>query len=166
MVRHVPLRRNPKVYEDFFCSQAGHGLPVFIGGRSQKGRGLGSFFSGLGRMILPWLKTGGKALLREGVGTGLQVAQDALAGRNVGNAFRERTKEAGGRLLQGAVDHLTNNQSGSGVRRRRRKRTRAAPPGEPQRKRIKPQPKRRRTHKQNSNKNRRTKKRNYSDIFA
>ena len=99
MVKHSPLRRNPRVYEEYFCDQVGHGLPVFIGGHSQYGQGLGSFFSGLGRTILPWLKTGGKALLREGLGTGLQVAQDALAGRNIGDSFKEHAKEAGQRLL-------------------------------------------------------------------
>ena len=140
-MRHFPIRRNPRVYEDFFCAQAGHGLPVFIGGRSQHGHGLGSFFSGLGRTILPWIKTGGKALLREGLGTGLQVAQDALAGRNIGESFKEHAKEAGQRLLQGAVQHVVGNQSGSGIRRR------AAPPGEPHHKRVKHSPRRRQSHK-------------------
>lgn len=153
MVRHVPLRRNAKIYEDFYCNQAGHGLPVFVGGRSQRGRGLGSFFSGLGRTILPWLKTGGKALLREGIGTGLQVAQDALAGKNVGESFKEHAKEAGHRLLQGAVQHIAGNQSGSGIRRK----AIAAPPGEPLTKRIKRSVGRRRAHK---------KAKTYSDIFA
>ena len=154
MVRHVPLQRSPKVYEDFFCSQAGHGLPVFIGGRSQRGHGIGSFFSGLGRMVLPWIKTGGKALLREGVGTGLQVAQDALAGRNVGESFKEHAKEAGQRLLQGAVQHVAGNQSGSGKRKRK-----PAPPGEPVSEGIKRPFVIERAHKK-------LKKRKHSDIFS
>ena len=158
MVKHTPLHRSPKLYEDFYCSQNGHGFPVFVGGRSQRGHGLGSFFGGLGRMILPWIKTGGKALLREGVGTGLQVAQDALAGRNVAASFRDHAKEAGSRLLQGAAQHLANNQSGSGLRRKRRK---AAPPGEPSRKRIKPAPRRRRSHKSIKHG-----KKQFTDIFA
>lgn len=128
MVRHIPLRRSQKAYDAFFCQQAGHGLPVFMGSRSQRGRGLGSFLSGIGRMILPIFKTGGKALLREGALTGLQVARDALDGRNVGESFKEHAKESGKRLLYGAVDHLTGNQAGSGL---------GAPPGVPARKRIK-----------------------------
>lgn len=174
MVRHIPLHRNPKVYEDFYCNQNGQGLPVFIGGRSQGGRGIGSFFSGLGRMVLPWLKTGGKALLREGVGTGLHVANDALAGRNIGESFRDRAKESGRRLLQGAVDHVSTNQSGSGVKRRRR----YAPPGEPFYKRIKLANPRIRSHKKGrktkkrytgrrrSNKKTKKNKKKYSDIFG
>lgn len=111
-------------------------------------------------MVIPWLKTGGKALLREGVGTGLQVAQDTLAGRNVGESFREHAKEAGGRLLQGAVQHLASNQSGSGIGRKRRRFV-PAPPGEPARKRIKPTPRRRRAHKKTNKQQKR-----YSDIFT
>lgn len=154
MVRHTQLHRRPKVYEEFYCNQTGHGFPVFMGGRSQRGRGIGSFFSGLGRTILPWLKTGGKALLREGIGTGLQVAQDALAGRHVGESFKEHAKEAGQRLLTGAAEHLQGpGQSGSGYRRRPRKR--AAPPGEP----FKSQHSRaKRAHFQ--------KKKKHSDIFG
>lgn len=49
----------------FLCQQAGHGIPVFISGPSQRGRSIGSFFSGLGRMVLPWIRTGGKDLLPE-----------------------------------------------------------------------------------------------------
>ena len=163
MVKHTLLRRNPKLYEDFYCNQHGHGLPVFIGGRNQRGHGIGSFFSGLGRMVLPWLKTGGKALLREGVSTGLHVANDALAGRNIGESFKEHAKEAGHRLLQGAVEHLGQNQSGSGVRRRKRALSR--PPGEPFQKRIKPTHAASHKHSKACAKTKKNKPK-YSDIFA
>lgn len=83
-------------------------MPEFIGGQSQFGIGIGSFSSGFGRIVLPWLKTGGKALMREGLGTGLQIAQDALAGRNFGQSMRGRAKQAGQRLLHGAINHVTN----------------------------------------------------------
>lgn len=46
-------------------------------------------------MILPWLKTGGEALLREGVGIGLQVAQDKLGGRNVGDPLENIPRKPG-----------------------------------------------------------------------
>lgn len=165
MVRHIPLRRSQKAYEAFFSQQAGHGLPVFIGSRSQRGRGLGSFLSGLGRMILPILKTGGKALMREGALTGLQVARDALDGRNVSESFKEHARESGKRLLHGAVDHLAGNQAGSGL---------WVPPGQPARKRIKryvsrsrSQSKKRRQPRQKKNKKKRKKKtRSVTDIFG
>ena len=158
-MRLTPLHRDPDLYEKYYCSQHGNGLPsgipVFMGSRSQKGRGLGSFFGGLGRMALPWLQTSGKALLREGLGTGMRVAQDALAGRNIGEAFRDRAKEAGQRLLQSAVEHMDTNQSGSGLRRQ----VRGSPPGEPLRKRVKLNHSHRRAHSV-------TKRAKYSDIFT
>lgn len=157
MVRHIPLRRNLKAYEAFFGQQAGHGLPVFIGSRSQRGRGLGSFLSGIGRMILPIFKTGGKALLREGALTGLQVAKDALDGRNVSDSFKQHARESGKRLLHGAVDHLTGDQTGSGLR---------APPGEPARKRIKNHVQRRRSQSKKRPTKKKSKKRVVSDIFS
>ena len=159
MVRNIPLHRNQKLYEDYYFSQSGNGIPIFIGGRSQKGHGIGSFFSGLGRMVLPWIKTGGKALLREGLSTGLQVANEALSGRNIGESLRDHSKAAGQRLLQSAAAHMRSNQSGSGVRRKRK----AAPPGEPFSKRIKSSTLRHRTHKRTQNKK---KKKQYSDIFG
>jgi hypothetical protein len=30
MMKRVPLKRNSKLYEEFFCNQAGHGIPVFV----------------------------------------------------------------------------------------------------------------------------------------
>jgi hypothetical protein len=56
MVRHVSLKRNVRLYEDHYCSQAGYGIPVFVGGTSQKGRVTDSFFGGLGRMKMPWIR--------------------------------------------------------------------------------------------------------------
>jgi hypothetical protein len=113
-------------------------------------------------MVLPWLKTGGKALLREGLGTGLQVANDALAGRNAGDSFRTHAREAGQRLLRGAADHFTGNQSGSGFRRRRG----AAPPGEPFSKRIKTSTRSRQSHKKTQKKKKKKQQQRYSDIFG
>lgn len=116
-------------------------------------------------MVLPWLKTSGKALLRKGVGTGLQVAQDALSGWNLEKSMQDIAKQAGQRLLTRAINNV--QQSGRGVRRRRK---RAAPPGDPVRKRIKRAISRRRSqskkqHKIRQTKNKRSKK-HHSDIFA
>lgn len=109
MFRHTPFQRSPKVYEDYFCKQTGHGIPVIVGGHSQRGHGISSFFVGLGRIVLPWLKTGGKDLLKEGLGTCLQIAHDALSGQNVGESMRDRAKETTQRLLHGAVNHLSQS---------------------------------------------------------
>ena len=139
MVYHAPFVGNPKVYEDYYCSQVGHGLPVFIGGRNMRGRGLGSLLGSIGRSLIPMLKSSGKALLKEGARTGLRVAQDVLSGQNFKSSVSQRARQGGKRLFEQAVGHVTRK---------------AAPPGQPAKKRrIKSASSRKRRHQP-------------SDIFA
>ena len=91
MIRLTPYVGNSKAYEDYCCSQAGHGLPVFTGGKNIRGRGLGSLLGGIGRSLIPLPKSGGKALLK-GAQTGMQVAHDVLSGHSVKSAMKQRTK--------------------------------------------------------------------------
>ena len=147
MVRHTPYAASSKIYEDYYCSQAGHGLPVFIGGRNIRGRGLGSLLGGIGRSLIPLLKSGGKALLKEGARTGMQVAQDVLSGQTVKSALTQGAKQAGKRLFHQVVGQVTG---------------RAAPSGQPPRKRIKSTASRRATQKRSTSKRRRQP----ADIFG
>ena len=55
-----------------------------------RGRGLGSLLSGLVRSAVPSLKSGGKALLKEGAKTGMQLAQYVLSGQNLKSAAKQR----------------------------------------------------------------------------
>ena len=147
MVRHTPYVGNSKAYEDYYCSQAGHGLPVFIGGRNIRGRGLGSLLGGIGRSLIPLLKSGGKALLKEGARTGMQVAHDVLSGQSVKSAMKQRAKQAGKRLFDQAVGQVVG---------------RSAPPGQSARKRIKSSASRRTTQKTFTSRRRRQP----ADIFG
>ena len=92
---------------------------MYVGGL--RGRGLGSILGGLLRTAVPLLKRGGKALLKEGIRSGLGVAQDVLSGQNVKTSLKRQAKGAGQRLLGKAIGHFEV----------------PAPPGEPARKRIK-----------------------------
>ena len=85
-------RSNPDVYEHLFKNQVGHGLPVYIG----RG-GLGNVLSGLFRSLVPVMKRGGKALLREGVRSAVGVGQDVLNGSNFKTAVKRRATESGQR---------------------------------------------------------------------
>ena len=96
----VPYRSNPTVYDDFFKSQVGRGLPVYIG----RG-GLGNVLSGLFRSLVPVMKRGGKALLREGVRSAVGVGQDILTGTNLKTAVKRRATESGKRLTKKALVH-------------------------------------------------------------
>ena len=111
----VPYRSNPTTYDNYFKTQVGSGLPVFIG----RG-GLGNVLSGLFRSVIPIMKRGGKALLKEGVRTGLGVAQDVLDGSNFKTAVKRRASQAGKRVLNRTANALTGSTS----------------PGEPATKRI------------------------------
>lgn len=102
-MRH-PLSRCPRAYEDYYAGQAGGAIPVFSGG-SHRGRGLGSILGGLGRSVMPLLKSGGKALLKQGLSSGMRLAQDVMGGKNIKSALKHRSKEAGANLLNRAMNH-------------------------------------------------------------
>lgn len=124
VIQRVPFQSNSRAYEQYFCgNQYGNGLPVFIGGRLQRGRGLGSILSGLGRAVIPLLKSGGKALLKEGGKAGLQVVGDVLSGQNFKTALKKRARETGSRVFNSALGSLSGR--------------RPPPPGTPAVKRIK-----------------------------
>ena len=96
-----PYQSCPRLYEDYYVNQVGHGLPVFVGGggRRYRGHGFGSLLAGIGRAVVPLLKKGGKALLKEGARTGLRVAQDVMSGQRLGSALKQRAGQSGKRLL-------------------------------------------------------------------
>ena len=124
-----PYSPNIDYYKTVYNDQIGNGLPVFVGG-GMKGNGLGNVLSGLFRTAIPLLKRGGKALLKEGLRTGLNVANDVIEGQNIKSAIKSRSKNAGKRLLTNAIGEFQTS----------------APPGEPAIKRRR-QTKRTKQHK-------------------
>ena len=110
----VKMSRN--IYDDYYLRQAGHGMPIFVGGRYQRGRGLGNILGGLARMVVPVLKRSGKTLLKEGLRTGIDILGDVTSGRNIKSSAKRRIKQTGSRLLKKAVNQLPQ----------------PAPPGKPQ----------------------------------
>ena len=88
---------NHKLYEQYYVGQAKQkegNLPAFHGARFQRGYGLGSIFKGLFRWALPHLQQGAQVLGKKALQTGVQVAQDVLAGENVKTATKKRAKQA------------------------------------------------------------------------
>lgn len=59
-------------------------------------------------MVMPLIKSGGKALLKEGVRSGANIAQDVLSGRNVKTALKRRANESGQRLFRQVVGGLAS----------------------------------------------------------
>lgn len=110
------------MYEDYYKSQSGSGLPVFEGSRGQRGHGLGSMLSGLFRSAMPMIRRGLAAFGRHALKTGLEVANDVVEGQSFSNSARRRVPE-GIKRFAGMSDF--SGQSGSG-RNKSRRRKRAA----------------------------------------
>ena len=116
--------------------QSGSGMPVFVGGRGQRGHGLGSMLSGFFRSAFPMIKRGLAAFGKHALKTGLNIANDVVAGDTFKDSIKRRAPEG---IKRFATSENFINQSGSGLRRITRKR---------------------------KNKKKNTKKRKLNDIFA
>eukprot|EP00745_Piridium_sociabile_P016478 TRINITY_DN24483_c1_g2_i1.p6 TRINITY_DN24483_c1_g2~~TRINITY_DN24483_c1_g2_i1.p6 ORF type:complete len:147 (+),score=11.99 TRINITY_DN24483_c1_g2_i1:1820-2260(+) len=143
-----PYKPDPKAYEHYYCNQAGHGLPVFVGGKTYRGRGFGNLLGSIGRSLIPLLKSGAKTVLKEGAQTGMQIARDVLSGENFRSSMKHRSKQAGKRLLNQAVSRVAG-----------------PPPGQPDFKRIKPSASTKPSQSRKKNKTRRRRK-TVGDIFG
>ena len=117
----IPYRADPALYNDYFKNQVGHGMPVYIG----RG-GLGNVLSGLFRSVVPLIKRGGRALLKEGVRTAVQVGSDVIDGKNIKTALKSRTAETGKRMLRDTIKKFEETDSPS--------QSRQGPPGKRPRK--------------------------------
>ena len=117
----IPYRADPALYNDYFKNQVGHGMPVYIG----RG-GLGNVLSGLFRSVVPLIKRGGRALLKEGVRTAVQVGSDVIDGKNIKTALKSRTAETGKRMLRETIKNFEETDSPS--------QSRQGPPGKRPRK--------------------------------
>ena len=102
------------LYENYYVDQSGSGLPVFVGSRGQRGHGLGSILSGLFRSALPMLRRGLATFGKHALKTGLEIANDVVAGDNIKDSARKRVPEG---IKRFATTSNFFNQSGSGRRR-------------------------------------------------
>lgn len=93
----------PNPYEDYYVRQVGGQLPVFVGGRGQRGHGLGNIFGSLFRSVMPLFKRGAMALGKRALKTGVNVARDVVGGGNLKASVKRRAKEAGVDLLDGLL---------------------------------------------------------------
>ena len=122
---HTP---NHKLYEEYYLNQAKQkrgNLPAFQGARFQRGYGLGSIFRGLFRWAVPHLKQGAEMLGKKALQTGVNVAQDVLAGENLKTAVKRQGKKALGLTSQNSP------QSGAGkkgTKRKAQRRNNSSPP--------------------------------------
>ena len=99
------------LYESYYLDQSGSGIPIFVGASGQRGHGLGSMLSGFFRSAFPMIKRGLAAFGKHALKTGLEIANDVVAG----DSFKESTKR---RVPDGIKRFVTSenfiNQSGNG----------------------------------------------------
>lgn len=110
-----------KQYDDYYLGQVGSGLPVFTGAHVQRGHGLGNIFSGLVRAAMPLVKSGMRALGKQGVKTGMQIAGDVVHGQGPKRAVRRRAKQAGTQIVNSALRQLMSGPPGIPKKARQQK---------------------------------------------
>ena len=98
-----PHHCQAKAYHDYYLFQAGRGYPLYVVTRYQRVHGLGSIFGGLFKAAIPLLKKGNKTLGREVLKTGLNIAEDVAAGKNLKPVATSRLKSTGQHLLNKAI---------------------------------------------------------------
>ena len=112
-------------YVRYYLDQQGHGMPVFRGGpwqlgHGQMGYGLGGLFRSVARTVMPMVKSRAKALGTIALNSGANFIGDVLAGKNVKEAAKARTRKAADATKQKAVQRLrAYAQTGSGGRRKK-----------------------------------------------
>ena len=101
------------LYEKYYLTQTGDGVPVYIGSRGQRGHGLGSMLSGLFRSAMPLIRRGLATFGRHTLKTGLEIANDVADGQSVKDSAKRRVGQG---IKRFASQAFGNNQSGSGTR--------------------------------------------------
>ena len=113
-------KADPRLFEDYYVNQAGNGYnPVFVGSRIQRGHGIGSIFSGLFKAAAPLLKRGAKAIGKQALSTGMELASDLIEGKNFKTAAKSRLKRAGSNLINEAASSI-GRPPGKRVKRNKR----------------------------------------------
>ena len=107
-------------YEQYYYRQAyGSGIPVFHGIAIQRGHGLGNLLNAGLRMLLPGIKSVGKAVLNQGLSTGANILSDVLGGESVKTAAKRRAVEGGQNLMNRALAQAGLVGGSSPAKRRR-----------------------------------------------
>ena len=82
-----------KLYEEYYLNQTGRGLATFTGARYQWGHGLGNILRSLTKFALPFLKKGAKAVGKQVMKTGMNIAQETMQGQNIKKAAKQHLSQ-------------------------------------------------------------------------
>lgn len=88
---------------------------IYAGAPFQRGGGIGSFLGGVFRYVLPLMKRSARAVGKEMLRTGLNIASDVgELKKPCKQAFKERMRQSGSNLQQKAKDNLDRFMRGDG----------------------------------------------------
>ena len=82
-----------KMYEEYYLNQTGSGLPGFVGARYQRGHGLGNMLRSLSRIVIPFIKKGVGKIGKQAVKSSMDIAHDAMLGKNIKAAAKKRVSD-------------------------------------------------------------------------
>ena len=80
--------------------RGGGALHYFFGARVQRGHGLRSLIGVLLRSVAPLTRRGVVALGKRALRTGMQIAEDVVAGQNIKQVAKRRATDAGTDLVR------------------------------------------------------------------
>ncbi len=110
-------------WANYYLNQAKQGGAGFVGLSYQRGAGLGSFFRGVFRGLLPVLKSAGRSVGKQALSTTAQIASDLATGDSIKASAKRRGKQGVANLLRKAATNLEKQKGGKlGKRTIRKKR--------------------------------------------
>jgi hypothetical protein len=122
-MRVIYIPASDKFWAQYYArQQTGRG---FDGDPFQRGGGLGNVFRGLFRFLLPVVKSAGKAIGKQALRSGAQIASDLVAGGDLKKILKKRGKRGASALLRTAAAKL--DQTGAGTIKGRPKKRKITP---------------------------------------
>ena len=106
MITPYFVDESQEYYNDYYSRQVGEGLGYFSGSTVQKGSGIGSLLGSVFRKTLPLIKSGAAHIGKQLLSTGVNIARDALEGKDVKQSAGHNFKTAGAGLLTALSDSL------------------------------------------------------------
>jgi len=104
------------LYEEYYSRQNGGEIPVFAGRRFQRGHGLGSILGGfVRRLVLPFIKSNAKGILKNAAKTGVEVASDVIDGRSFSDSVKNRVPAG----IKRGVENIVFQSTPAPAKRRR-----------------------------------------------
>lgn len=121
-MRQTYIPDSDRVWTQHYLRQSGAG---FVGIPYQRGSGLGSFFRGIFRALMPIVKSAGKSIGKQALTAGANIASDVVAGKTIKGAVNRHGRKGAEALLKKAAAELAK-QEGTGKRKRITKRKKPA----------------------------------------